>query len=322
MVPATVIHAPETFSIEGAHRDTFLGTLYAQRWETYVAPTLEKHGRHTIMLDLADVKTLTLDAALVVTAEYWRNLRRRNIRPHINDSGWSPNVRALLHQLGFYKFVDASGWDNSQELESLDLQFVPFQTGRRVDGTFANQIINALEAAAGRAPKRQIVYGGLVEAMMNVHNHAYKIHRDEVFRREPNWWLAGAYDAGTQTLEFVAYDQGSGIPASIPRDPTYFGLIRRLIKGPEEADLIEAAIELGRSSTDRPERGNGMWTICRVAEELDGSTVRILSGRGEVVYSPGSGLTKKDHRNPFCGTLIQWKLQLPSETTVSAGVGL
>jgi len=318
----TIIHAPTILSLAPNERSRFLGFLYSYRWEAYVAPTLERHGRSTTLVELADVKDMTLDAALVLVAEYHRNCRNTDYRPLIDDEAWDPKVRQLLAQLGFYTFVQAAGRSGLEDQPiSTGRQFVQFETGSEVRGAQARAIIESIASVAGSTPRREDIYSGLVEAMMNVNNHAYLDRPPEVFSPVDSWWIAGSYEQATETLEFVVYDQGVGIPSRIPTDQTYFGFLRRFMKGSEDADLIEAAIELGRTSTDMPGRGNGLWTICRVAAELDGSSVRIQSGRGDVTYSSDGKITKTAYGNPFCGTLVQWTLRMPTETTPSAGRG-
>jgi len=320
-VVGKVIHAPKVLSLGSEYRNDFLGFLYTYRWEVFVAPSLEKKVKHTNLIELKSVQSLDLDGALVLVAEYARNCKNNNYRPLINDEEWVPEVRNLLEQLGFYEFVQATERSGHPAVpESAGRQFVRFASGSEVKGAQATALIETLELAAGSTPKRQAIYAGLVEAMMNVINHAYRDRRPTVYPALENWWIAGSFDAATQELEFIVYDQGIGIPASIPGDQHYFDFIARLLKGAEDADMIEAAIELGRTSTDMPERGNGLWTICQVAEELDGSMVRILSGRGEVTYSSRGEVRKKAFSNPFCGTLVQWTLKLPADNPSEIGL--
>lgn len=98
-----------------------------------------------------------------------------------------------------------------------------------------------------------------------------------------------------------------------------------------DADLIRGGIRFGRSrfrasqrggaapSKGRPEpgsgRGNGLWAICDMIEQLKGSHVRIVSGQGEVIYPGGRAVQKLDYANPFCGTLIEWNLKLPARSS-------
>ena len=318
--PGVIMYAPEVLSLDPENRNAFLGFLYAYRYANHVAPTLEQHGRRTSMISLRSVKRMELDAALVMVAEYYRLCRLGNVNPKIVDEDWPAEIREQLRQLGFYDFVQAIDQEDGISVPDLGRKFVKFESGSAVHGAQARAIIEKLTAVAGSTPRREEIYSGLVEAMMNVNNHAYKDRPPEVFKPLDNWWIAGSYEPGSETLEFVVFDQGVGIPTRIPSDQSYFASLKRLLKGSEDADLIEAAIELGQTSTDLPERGNGMWTICQVVEKLPGSNVRIVSGRGDVTYSSDTGtLSKRTYKNPFPGTLVQWTLQMPSEIDAARG---
>ena len=316
-----IITAPPTMSLDAA-RDHFLGLLYEYRYRIHVGPRLDPTAKGFSSLNLGDVERLDLDAALVLTAEYHRNCMVRGYKPYVDDQDWKPEVVRLLEDLGFYDFVGARGRTGCAQAPSSAKRFVKFISGKRVQGEQADSLIEALRVVAGVAPAREAIYAALVEAIMNVTSHAYKDRPPAVYPVREHWWAAGAYDPTQQTLEFVVYDQGVGIPARLPRSGDLFTRIWTFVKGEGDSALIDGAIEYGRTSTNLEERGNGLWMICRLAEELDGSSVRILSGRGDVTYFSRQGSVRKDHANPFCGTLIKWTLKLPPEPTSAVGEAL
>ncbi|HEY5411967.1 MAG TPA: hypothetical protein VIJ94_14690 [Caulobacteraceae bacterium] len=225
--------------------------------------------------------------------------------------------------LGFYDLVEATA--RPDELpDAGPVKFVKFLSEELVQGRIADRLLDSLSDTAGRDPQRVYAYAALMEAINNVRNHAYPDDRiPSVFPAVPRWWAAGSYDTRTQTLQFVVYDQGVGIPATLPKRP-FFQAVRRFCP-PEfnDADVIAGAIRYGRSrflsqrqsgraEADGEGRGNGLWAICKMIPELTGSSVRILSGHGEVTYSGKREVAKKVHDAPFCGTLIEWTLKLPS----------
>ncbi|WP_156390802.1 hypothetical protein [Caulobacter sp. Root487D2Y] len=312
---ATFIYAPKTLWLNAAH-DEVLGFMYQYRLLSYRSDLLIAKRRQSMVADLTGVESLGLDAALMLTAEYHRNcLKFPNRRPYISDETWPPPIRSVFRSLGLYDLVDAPPPNNEEEIEEpFDLRFVPFISGEKVEGEVADQLIRQLSEVAGSTPARVKVYAGLLEAIKNVRNHAYPV--DAPPRIDPivnRWWGAGAYQPSKRQLQFAVYDQGVGIPATLPKK-TFFEAILQMTK-PErtDADVIEGAIEYGRTQTDLEERGNGLWTICDVVRELKGSSVRIVSGRGQVTWSAGRGVRKKNFVNPFCGTLIEWTLRLPPE---------
>ena len=307
--------APERLSVTGNYAET-LGFIYEQRYRYYVENEPVGGGRSRLgVVDLEKVREVDLGGMTALVAEYQRVIKRNNeFRPYINDGHWDEGIRALLSDFGFYELVRAlnppkpgGGWS--------DMACVPFKAYDKVDGEQVDPLIDELAGIAGRAPKRIATYNALMEATKNVKNHAYP---HDLFEARPDpavglWWAAGAYFREEDELEFVVYDQGVGIAKTLKRKPLFESV--RTLCPPEltDADVMRGAIELGRTSTGKLERGNGLWTICRLVEELPGSQVRLISGRGDVAFHADGAVTKKLNANPFCGTLIHWKLALPKD---------
>lgn len=337
-MPALILRAPEVMSIE-ANREGFLSLIYSYHLHMFgIARAERRRTYRAFVIDLKDVKHLTLDAALVLTAEYHRRCLLSEYKPVIDDEAWSPEVRLLLQELGFYELVDAHG-RTAESVYSVDspdrLRFVQFLSGERVEQSEARKLIDSLRAACGQEPEKEYIYAALVEAIKNVKHHAY-LGGDTAdgIPSVSKWWVAGAYDPEHRLLQFAVYDQGVGIPKTLPKRP-FFESVRRFCR-PEftDADVIAGGIRYSRTrfkSRGRPGantddddeqdgRGNGLWTICHFLKELDGSSVRIVSGRGEAISSGGRSVIRKDYNNPFCGTLIQWNLKLPRPSVSEGGV--
>jgi hypothetical protein len=326
------LRAPEIMSLSEA-RDEFLGFIYEYHWRTFAMTRRERGEQNMLVIDLKDVRQLSLDAALVLTAEYHRRvIQQGNFKPFIDDREWAPDVRALLEQLGFYSLVDARGRSADAPVESTGgAKFVQFVSGQKVEQTVAKDLIDRLAAVAGRDPERQYVYAALVEAIKNVRHHAYPPEELGAgsLPTVSRWWAAAAFDPDKDLLQFVVYDQGVGIPTTLPRQPFINSVLRFCPPEWKDADLIAGGIRLGRTrfravgrsrfgeagarAPDPAEgRGNGLWTICHMIPQLQGSQVRIVSGRGEAVFAGGRAVSKLNHNNPFCGTLIEWNLKLPA----------
>lgn len=304
--------APAVLSL-GDNYDEVLGFLYEYRWQLFAK---NRQQRKALSVSLAEVREIGLDAALVLTAEYHRLWLRRPTRerPFINDLDWPEGIRAVMSALGLYDLVQASGRSSSDEIDlsAAPYRFVPFHSGKMVDGKNAVSLIDSLTAAAGSAPRRIQIYNSLIEAMKNVRNHAYPEGRPpQIEPRVERWWAAGAYDPASHTLAFAVYDQGVGIPSTLPRQTFAESIFALCPPERTDADIIAGGIEFGRTSTGLAHRGNGLWTICEVAKALPSSQVRILSGRGEVTYSADGSVRKSSVKNAFCGTLIQWNLHMP-----------
>lgn len=316
--------APKVMSI-AASRDLFLSLIYSYRLKTFGTAPRERRKRR-LVVDLKNVTRLELDAAIVLTAEYHRHLILHPLfRPVIDDREWSPEVRALLRQLGFYQLVRA--WKTTaHDSPVLDgtRRFVQFHVGKRVEQTEAKKLIESLKAAAGQEPEREYIYTALVEAIKNVKQHAYSSADPFGIPSVGQWWVGGAYDPVRNVLQVVAYDQGVGIPTTLEKQSWFQSILRFAPLEFDDADIIGGAIRYSRtrmrafargrtrSVDDGEGRGNGLWAICHFIRELDGSSVRIVSGHGEVIVAGRRAVEKKHHANPFCGTLIEWNLQMPA----------
>jgi len=305
---ADIVYAPARLRV--GNPEAFLGFIYDYRWRAYAQPP---HGRRPLSISLEDVEDLSIGAALVLVAEYHRVcLIAPGYKPLINDERWPDHVRAAMEMLGFYELVDSCGRTGNQVIAATDVRFVQFVSGSRVAGDAANKLKLSLIEAAGDAAENLAIYEVLMEAMANAFEHAYPPRPYPTsIPYLKRWWAAGAYDPKTNTLEFVVYDQGVGMPRTLPPFLQTM-LLTPLRPDITDADVIIEAIKASRSRTKRPERGNGLKMICGLVEELKGSFVRILSGHAEVTYHRPQYVRGKLSSNPFCGTLIQWTLKLPS----------
>lgn len=315
-ITAIGLNAPELLSISG-NREEFLGLIYEYHWRAF-AETRQERGPHRgVQIDLAPVKRVTLDAALVLTAEFHRRVLLGNKKAFLNDQDWDPTVREQFQELGLFTLVNVVRPHRPVSLGS-PLSFVKFLSGQQLRKGVAKKLIGDLRALCGQEPEREYIYNALVEAIKNVRHHAYLFSNDGDIPAVHSWWAAGAYDAAAGVLQFAVYDQGAGIPATLPRRPFFQSILRLSSRERTDADLIAGALRYGRSRLRRDRvnegdsgRGNGLWSICEFIPRNSGSSVRIMSGRGEVVYDGGRAPERVNYANPFCGTLIQWTLKLP-----------
>lgn len=110
-----------------------------------------------------------------------------------------------------------------------------------------------------------------------------------------------------KTLHFFMYDQGVGIPRTLPRS-TLWEQIRAFRLERSDADLIDAAIEVRRSSTAIPGRGRGLDEIVSYIDAEQRGRLRIVSGNGEVCYLPDRTRTRRTLPGRLIGTLIEWQI--------------
>jgi hypothetical protein len=274
---------------------------------------LQPGGRRgRFLADLTPIKSLSIDGALVVAAEFDRIRRHRKFKPQIDDKRWQPWLRDALAHLGFYEIIDA---DPPADIGPGDLQplrLVKLASGEQVEPQQADDLLTRLQQAAGDAPDRQELYAGLIEAIGNAREHAYKgCTQDGLIPAIPMWWACGAFEPVEARLHLCVYDQGLGIPTTLPSND-WFKQIAERLGFSNDVDQIEAALEYGRSSAaDLGGRGNGLWRMVRLAMDRSDSSVHIWSGRGLVsCHSGPRPLVKRQLPAKFCGTLIHWNISM------------
>lgn len=160
-----------------------------------------------------------------------------------------------------------------------------------------------------------LIYDALTEAAYNSILHAYPDGTDFKYRvLEKRWWATAQWSPARKEVRFLVYDQGVGIAATLPtsnlreRIRAWLGesneLASMVLK--EDAMMIEAAMEASRTSlTDG--HGQGLCDIMRPVESPEGGSLKILSGRGQVLYARGK-IRKTEHRLHLGGTLIEWAI--------------
>jgi hypothetical protein len=103
------------------------------------------------------------------------------------------------------------------------------------------------------------------------------------------------------------YDQGVGIARTLPKS-SFWEQIRALRFERTDADLIDAAIEVRRSSTTIQGRGRGLDEIVSYIDAEGRGRLRIVSGNGEVCYMPDQARTRRTLPARLIGTLIEWQI--------------
>ena len=148
--------------------------------------------------------------------------------------------------------------------------------------------------------------------MTNVVYHAYEISQGVSY---PNWWLSSSHDRSKGELRILLYDQGVGIPKTLPNkiEKRLLGLFPR---GASDSEIIKLAHELTQTATHESHRGHRLQRdVRKYVESVEcHSAYQITSLRGVFTWNKGSdgGFTesKRDLKQPLLGTLIEWRLTL------------
>jgi hypothetical protein len=266
---------------------------------------------------------ISSSAALALTAELskWNDHMRSRLVPRVRS--WKEETFRKFYQLGFFELFRKTQdvQDMAQHVASPDeVKFIQYIKGQSGDVAKTDVLKERIkDVLQDDLTKWTFLYTGLSEAITNVVQHAYpeglgynQIHK--------NWYLSGAYNPNRGTLKIVFYDQGAGIPNTLPtsglweRVLGYLSVIG-LAESKRDEVLLRAAVEIERTSTDEEDRGKGLQDLLEFINQRGQGYLSILSRRGLYKYTVDNGdISTKSVRfdDPIEGTLIIWRVNLES----------
>lgn len=267
-------------------------------------------------LDFSNLRYISSSAALVLASEVdrWNQHVKRKLRAKVET--WHEDIRRLLCQMGYFELL---GLPNPNYPALKPTIFLPFVRGIITPdsdpGKLAKALRQKIEQTIGAKVKKMPLFDGLSEAITNVSHHAYT---DEASFRQ--WWLSGSFDQSDQRLCVTFYDQGLGIPATLPYSKI-ITLIANFLNLRLDSEKIEAAMEVGRTATGMPNRGKGLQNLLEFAKAYDWGNLTIYSLHGmyrvntrKVGNRTIQTVDRVDHEHSIGGTLIEWSVQLPLPT--------
>jgi len=269
-----------------------------------------------------NLKNISTSAALVLTAELskWDDAIRQNLAPNV--ANWDSDILRRFRELGFFSLFRKSPEElcNSHKTGEADINFVRYIKGKCGDANKTRILKREIIEVVGEdICKWTFLHSGLTEAITNVSHHAYP-DGYEFIDSDKNWYMSGGYDRKTNELKVVFYDQGIGIPKSLPASTLkekVFELISNLdidaADRMKDATLLKAAVQLSRTSTGRLDRGKGLQDLLEFIKQRGNGYLSILSLRGlyKFTVSHGVEITKSEHfNNAIPGTLIIWSATL------------
>lgn len=261
-----------------------------------------------------NIEFISPSAALVLVSEVDRWNRKVGGTLRANHESWNPDIKRLLCQLGFFELLKIPA--PTHPFPKKSTTFLPFIVEHARKGDKADVMIELreqIEIMVGHEIKRNYLFDGLSEAITNVVHHAYKVSWS---RQLKCFWLFASYDADSDILKVTFYDQGSGIPATLPKWKL-FEEIKALFGSWTDSQKIGAAVEYGRTSTAKSNRGKGLQNLLEFAQSYSQGSLSIYSLRGmfrmECETKDDKLETKvvlKDHIHSIGGTLIEWAVKL------------
>jgi len=272
-----------------------------------------RSGRR-VLLDFQDVETIRPGALVYLLAQVHK-LRMEFGHERVTGSyPVSARVDRLLEQSGFYSLLNVKSRKEAKIPNKL-LRYIRFRSDQKLNAAVVGEIRDELLRADLTMPAvvRRTVFRAVTEAMANVNHHAYLNKAVRTPQAADRWWMLASLNVPKNRFTLVFYDAGVGIPKTLPlRYP--IEVIRRIVSllpgfEPDDGQMIDAAMQLGRTRTAMHNRGKGLQDLARLIDEVAGGMMRITSRHGCYTYTHGSGQPSKSY-GFLEGTLIEWQLPL------------
>ncbi|MGA3683475.1 hypothetical protein [Pseudomonas graminis] len=158
---------------------------------------------------------------------------------------------------------------------------------------------------------RIALLSGMAEAVANSSEHAYKKSIGGADERK-KWWLF-ARQVGDEVAVAIC-DLGLGIPGTLESNwKEEVATILKTRSGLKRLDhkMIQLAFTVGKTSTDRRNRGKGLKDILKVVHEQQVGSIFIYSNKGIYVMDNADATkVSRDEKVSINGTIIMWKIPI------------
>lgn len=276
-----------------------------------------------VAVELASIKKISIGAALVLAAEIdrWRVFSGKRLQPR-NLKEWSPQVKGLFDDLGFFELLNVDpGKAYRRDFDESEYAVLPLLSCTSTDGEKIGSITIRLSEVAAAFRQDPLIYGAMTEAAYNCCLHAYPSDHTYEFRPlKQRWWATASWSVTANEVRFLVYDQGVGIAETLPRWHRFehiagwmsenFGPTQPFFK--DHSRMIEAALEVSRTSLGGG-HGKGLQDVVQPIDAYGKGKLRILSGKGAILYEAGGKVTRREHTLHLGGTLIEWTIPVDAE---------
>lgn len=271
-------------------------------------------------IDFTKIRSITPSCALVFASELDRFslVRGGKSRLRVVDfNKWKEDIKFLLRDMGLFNLLRIQNLPDSFMTAEYPshIHFFKFVSDCCINGIKSTTFRDVVAKHTSGIPNSKKLQEALGEAMDNALFHGYpESFIKESAMQQKRWWLSASFDNATNTLNLMFFDQGIGIPKSLPNvHPGLFGTIVSLLD--DDDKKIEAATKAGRSSTKSKYRGRGLPQIINYVKSYEKSGfIKITSGKGIYMLQKNEDskatISLKVNRYDIQGTLIEWQITL------------
>lgn len=274
--------------------------------------------RHPIALVFNEVNEISPEALILLLAELYRCRKLFGSNKVTGTYPKNRKIEKLMNDSGFFNLLNVSPRIKKKS-KNYPLEYIEFITGNKLIESTASDLRIALlgnKIEMGIIAKKRL-FRAVTEAMINVSNHAYPRTKAKNVIRD-QWWISGHINKKTNELIILFCDLGVGIPETIPKIHGWERIRAALsilptIK-PNDAEMIKAGMEIGRTRTGVDGRGNGLNDLRKFVDDTGGGELCIFSRKGQYIYRAGQGDSMKNHNYSIGGTLIKWSVPIKNVT--------
>lgn len=321
-----IIHLPNKMNFSTDYDQTVQAIIAIRKlvesYENLKSSFVHKDAYTLGRVNFDGLTSISTSAALVLTAEIskWDRSIRKRLKPLVEN--WNDDIYSQFEQLGFFDlFENKPEKKCNDKHEKSDINFVRYIRGKcgNSDETKKQkkELKNEIAALVGnKIDKWTFLHSGLSEAVTNVSHHAYPSNSS----KDKSWYLTGSFNDKTKEMKIAFYDQGIGIPNSLHASEvwekvlSYFSKLQ-LPKAEQKkhSKLLEAAVKMDRTSTDKVDRGKGLQDLLEFIRQRGHGHLSIISCLGlyKSTFSNGHEKIKTgSFDRSLCGTLIIWSVSL------------
>jgi|GEM_PF-1096186 len=241
-------------------------------------------------------------------------------------------VNQVLEQTGILKLLNQVIKFEDDEFDET-VRYWNYASGHNSEIDSADSMLDDFDQILSEDTSKN-VFTSLTEALTNCHHHAYEEKRFPAETKSiKKWWLFSQERAGILTV--CVCDLGIGIPRSLTRNTSnvkedWFARLKSFIKENKEkynkdSAAIKAAIEIGNTRTNLPNRGKGLNQIINKINTMSDhkASIAIHSNYGSYIINRGyvTDLPTTDiidgiaipYTESLEGTVIVWHIPLDKQ---------
>tara|TARA_R110001592_G_scaffold363300_1_gene683421 strand:- start:1027 stop:2136 length:1110 start_codon:yes stop_codon:yes gene_type:complete len=315
-IPRASITAPHIIDIEKAeYRDKTLGFIADINNAIFVS------GKK-IRIRFNSTKLVVATAGTLLLAEVDRIVKEKG--PDWIKCTYPKNqkIEIALQQSGFFKIINMPerlALRNTAPEKGF-IRFIPICSGTEVDGSLTKPFFDEFRGHLN-ASCQSFLYGAIIEAIGNVHYHAYIMSRENsTCCLNHTWWMHTGIDH-TGALFIMICDLGAGIPQTMPKKlgAQFIGIFKSVIGSDNlnDANIIKVATELSQTRTKKSYRGKGFKNMHDAIDIIGKGSLRVMSNKGCYSYKPNGTESTVNYSNSINGTMIVWSIPIKELSTYS-----